>query len=154
MLNPLIGTEKKPFDLRAEAPLPSLLRIYTYKLTTHPSERQRGAYRIQVTLPAAANRHFDSSDEAFVILAGYEPELSVFALWDADAHDSGDGIPHSKGVQIHEDCLLEAVISGLAQRTRELRSPMIEETVLAARPDHLFEALALRWKLYIERLTA
>jgi hypothetical protein len=150
----IFATDKKPFDLHAGTPLPSVLRVYTYTLTTHPSERQTGAYRIQITLPESANRHFDHSDEAFIILAGYQPDLAVFALWDADAHDPPEGISQSKGVQVHQDCLLEAAVSGIAQRTRRLRGWMADETVVAARPDRLTEAVILRWNLYIERLTA
>ncbi|WP_329159575.1 hypothetical protein OHA63_25845 [Streptomyces anulatus] len=142
---------KKPFDLRAAAPLPPLMRVYLYTITTHPSERQQGAYRIQITLPNKS-RYFDTTDDAHVILAGYEPNLEVFALWDADAHNIGKGIPNSKGVQILEDTLLEAMSLGVARQTRKLRGADESETVVASRPDTLPEALELRWQLSIERL--
>ncbi len=144
---------KKPFDLRAAAPLPPLMRVYIYTMTTHPSERQQGAYRIQIILPNRG-RHFDSTDDAYVILAGYNPNLEVFALWDADAHDIGKGIPHSKGVQILEDTLLEAMSLGVALQTRKLRGTDESETVVASRPDTLPEALELRWQLSVERLVS
>lgn len=147
------GLDKKPFDLRAAPPLPPLMRVYLYTMTTHPSERQQGAYRIQITLPDKS-RHFDKTDDAFVILAGYDPNLEVFALWDADAHDIGKGIPHSKGVQILEDTLLEAMSVGVARQTRKLRGSDESETVVASRPDTLPEALELRWQLSIERLVS
>lgn len=147
------GANKKPFDLHASAPLPRLLRVYMYTMTTHSSERQEGAYRIQVILPNQS-RHFDTTDDAFVILAGFEPNLEIFALWDADAHDVGNGIPHSKGVQILEDTLLEALSMGTAQQMRKLRGTDETETVVACRPDALPDALELRWQLSIERLTS
>ncbi|MGW0576553.1 hypothetical protein ACWD25_11405 [Streptomyces sp. NPDC002920] len=143
--------DKKPFDLRAAAPLPPLIRVYLYTMTTHPSERQQGAYRIQIILPNKG-RHFDTTGDAYVILAGYDPNLEIFALWDADAHDIGKGIPHSKGVQILEDTLLEAMSLGVARQTRKLRGTDESETVVASRPDALPEALELRWQLSIERL--
>lgn len=146
---------QKPFDLLSRAPLPTLLRVYTYGLTTHPSERQAGAYRIQITLPAAARGHFDWSEDAFVVLAGYEPGLDVFALWDAEAHDAGHQIAQSKGVQVHESTLLEAANQGLGLQDRKLRPRTLGvETIVAARHDRLFDALCLRWQLYIDRITA
>lgn len=141
----------KPFDLRAAAPLPPLMRVYLYTMTTHPSERQQGAYRIQIILPDKS-RHFDTTGDAYVILAGYNPNLEIFALWDADAHDIGKGIPHSKGVQILEGTLLEAMSLGVARQTRKLRGIDESETVVASRPDTLPDALELRWQLSIERL--
>jgi hypothetical protein len=120
-------------------------------MTTHPSERQLGAYRVQIILPNKS-RHFDTTGDPFVILAGYDPNLDVFALWDADAHDTGRGIPHSKGVQILEDTLLQAMSTGTAQQTRKLRGSSESEVVVASRPDTLSDALELRWRLSIGRL--
>ncbi|MFE6824242.1 hypothetical protein [Streptomyces sp. NPDC057690] len=143
--------DKRPFDLHAAAPLPPLMRVYLYTMTTHPSERQQGAYRIQIILPNKG-RHFDTTDDAYVILAGYNPDLEIFALWDADAHDIGKGVPYSKGVQVLEDTLFEAMSLGVARQTRKLRGTDESETVVASRPDTLLEALELRWQLSIERL--
>lgn len=145
--------DKKPFDLQMEAPLPPLLRIYMFTMTTHLSERQVGAYRIQIILPKKS-RHFDTTDDPFVILAGFDPNLEVFALWDAAAHDIGKGIPHSKGVQIREGTLLTALSAGLARQRRSLRDAGETETVVASRPDSLPDALELRWQLSIDRLTS
>lgn len=146
-------TDKKPFDLHMAPPLPPLLRVYMFTMTTHPSERQVGAYRIQIILPQKS-RHFDTTDDPFVILAGFDPDLEIFALWDAAAHDAGKGIPHSKGVQIREDTLFTALTTGVAQQRRALRETGETETVVAARPNRLLDALELRWQLSIERLTA
>ncbi|WP_342770983.1 hypothetical protein [Microbacterium bovistercoris] len=146
-------TDKKPFDIPMLSPFPPLLRVYMFTLTTHPSERQEGAYRIQITLPQQ-RRHFDTTDDPFLILAGYEPNLEVFALWDALAHDEGQGITHSKGVQIREETLLTALSQGVACQRRTLRRSGDTETVVAARPDALPEALELRWQLSLERLTS
>lgn len=143
----------KPFDLRLPLPLPPLVRVYMFTMTTHPSERQEGAYRIQVILPNRS-RHFDATGDPFVILAGYEPNLGIFALWDAAAHDVGSGIPHSKGVQIREDTLLTALSNGLATQTRSLRGSGEPETIVACRQDAVPEALGLRWELSVERLLA
>jgi len=145
--------DRKPFDLRMLPPLPPHLRVYMFTMTTHPSERQAGAYRIQIILPKKS-RHFDTTDDPFVILAGFDPNLGVFALWDAEAHDVGKGIPHSKGVQVREDTLLTALSEGVARQHRTLRDAGEAETVVASRPDALSEALELRWQLSIERLTS
>ncbi|WOF23660.1 hypothetical protein N8K70_02995 [Microbacterium betulae] len=146
-------TDQKPFDLQMSSPFPPLLRVYMFTMTTHPSERQEGAYRIQVMLPGKA-RHFDATDNPFIILAGFEPKLEVFAMWDAMAHDVATGIAHSKGVQLRENTLLTALSQGVACQQRTLRHAGETETVIASRPDALPEALELRWQLSIERLTA
>lgn len=145
--------ERKPFDLHLLPPLPSHLRVYMFTMTTHPSERQEGAYRIQIILPKKS-RHFDTTDNPFVILAGFDPNLEVFALWDAVAHDVAKGIPHSKGVQIREDTLLTALSEGTARQRRSLRDAGEGEIVVASRPDALSDALELRWQLSIDRLTS
>lgn len=143
----------KPFDVHAYAPLPSLLRVYLYRLTTHAGERQAGAHRIQITLPRGSNQHFDTTDDAFPILAGYDEQLKLFVLWDAAAHDTPAGMPYSKGVQVHEDTLLDALASGISKQTRTLRgASQTTETVVAAHEDLLYDALDLRWQLHVERL--
>lgn len=148
-----LDLDKKPFDLHMLPPLPPHLRVYMFTMTTHPSERQAGAYRIQIILPKK-NRHFDTTDGPFIILAGFDPDLGIFALWDAEAHDVGKGIPHSKGVQVKEDTLLTALSEGVACQQRSLRGSGESETVVASRPDTLSAALELRWQLSIERLTS
>lgn len=145
----------KPLVLRGVAPLPPLMRVYLYNLTTHASERQQGAFRIQITLPNArgARGHFDWSDGAFVVLAGYAPELDVFALWDAGIYDTAGGIAHSRGCQVRDATLYDAMARGTAELPRRTRTGgPANETVIAATPRHLARALDLRWSRTVERL--
>ena len=145
----------KPLVLRGEAPLPKLLRVYLYNLTTHLSERQKGAFRIQITLGNAGKRergHFDWSNGAFVVLAGYAPSQDVFALWDAGIYDQGSGIPFSRGCQVRDATLYAAMVNGTAEQTRHMRSGGVTETIVGSTSAHLGEALQLRWARTVDRL--
>lgn len=147
----------KPLVIDLALPLPSKLRIYLYGATQHPSERQQGTFKAQLTVgvdrdgnPTDAkkgNLYFDRGGDIRPILAGYQPDLNLFVLWDADMHDVGDGFPYSKSVQAPPELVWHAVARGLAQDTRSLKQPARTESLVAARPRQLAEALALRIRL-------
>jgi len=134
------------------APLPPLVRVYLYNLTTHLSERQAGAYRIQITHPDRGRPwHFDWSDGAFVVLAGYMPEFDVFVLWDAGIYDVADGIPFSRGCQVLDRTLYKAMTNGVAEQPRHMRGG-VTETIVAASPSQLSKGLQMRWARTVDRL--
>jgi hypothetical protein len=147
----------KPLVVDLALPLPAKLRIYLYGATQHPSERQQGTFKAQLTVgvdrdgkPTDAkkgNLYFDRAGDIRPILAGYQPDLNLFVLWDADMHDVGDGFPYSKSVQAPPELVWHAVARGLAQGTRSLKQPARTESLVAARPRQLAEALALRIRL-------
>ncbi|BCJ69670.1 hypothetical protein [Polymorphospora rubra] len=145
----------KPLVVDLALPLPSRLRIYLYGATQHPSERQQGTFKIQLTVgvprdgqPAnSKNLYFDRSDDIRPILAGYQPDQKLFILWDADLHDVADGFPYSKNVQAPPDLVWHAVARGLAQDTRRLKRPPVTESIVAARPRQLAKALQVRIRL-------
>jgi hypothetical protein len=146
----------KPMSLAGRSPLPRLVRVYLYGLTTHLSERQEGAFRIQVTLPNTDRRsrgHFDWSDGAFVVLAGYSLSLDVFALWDAGIYDTSGGIAFSRGCQVLDSTLYKAMTQGIAEQPRYMRTERVTETIVAATPPHLAQALQRRWARTVDRLT-
>jgi hypothetical protein len=136
----------RPLELRSMHPLPSLLRVYLYKMTSPIAERQVGAYRIQITLPGQrrARGHFDWSNGAFVVLAGYDAELDVFALWDAALYDGPEGIPFSRNCQILDSTLYRAMVSGVSEQTRRLKAARVDEVVVAASRSDLTAALLRR----------
>lgn len=145
----------KPLVLCSVPPLPDLLRVYLFNMTTHLSERQEGAFRIQITLNRDKRpAHFDWSDGAFVVLAGYSASLGVYAMWDAGIYDVPKGIPFSRGCQILDSALYAAMTHGIAEHKRTMRSSRVEETVVAATSGHLAQALELRWKRSVERLVS
>src|SRR4051812_15769300 len=112
----------KPLVVDLALPLPSKLRIYLYGATQHPSERQQGTFKIQLTVGVARdgqptnskNLYFDRSNDIRPILAGYQPDLNLFILWDADLHDVGDGFPYSKNVQAPPDLAGQRTVRALA----------------------------------------
>jgi hypothetical protein len=151
------GTTSRPLELHGRAPLPAAMRLYLYRMTTHSAERQPGAYRIQVTLPGLRRRsergHFDHHDDAFVLLAGYAPELDVFALWDAGLIDTPAGIPFSRGCQVRDTTLYAAMNDGIAEQVRTLRSREHgTEIVVAARASRLVDGVQRRWQRTVERM--
>jgi hypothetical protein len=156
-LPPNEALRTKPLIVDLALPLPSKLRIYLYGATQHPSERQQGTFKAQLTVGVdrdgrptdtkRGNLRFDRTDDIRPILAGYQPDLNLFVLWDADMHDIGDGFPYSKSVQAPPALVWHAIARGLAQDTRSLKRPTRIESLVAARPRQLAEALALRIRL-------
>jgi hypothetical protein len=152
----------KPLVLDLALPLPSQLRFYLYGATQHASERQRGTFKIQLTVgvdrdgkPTDSKKddlYFDRAGGIRPILAGYQPDLNLFILWDADLHDLGDGFPYSKNVQAPPGLVWHAVARGLHHDTRRLKRPAVTESIVAARPRQLVEALQLRIRLSNEAL--
>ncbi|MGC4819085.1 hypothetical protein [Micromonospora sp. DT63] len=158
-LPPEEALRSKPLVIDLALPLPSKLRFYLYGATQHPSERQQGTFKVQLTCgvsrddqPSSKYRHFDRTGDIRPILAGYQPDLNVFILWDADLHDVGDGFPFSKNVQAPPDLVWHAVARGLDQDTRRLKRPSVTESIVAVRPRQLAEALHLRIRLSNEAL--
>lgn len=143
----------RPLELTGKAPIPPLVRVYAYTMTAPPSERQSGAYRIQITGlgPGREPAHFDWSDGAFVVLAGYEQSLDVFALWDAGVYDGPEGVAWSRNCQVLDRTLYAALSKGVAEQRRHLRGS-VDETVVACSGRHLVEGVALRWERTVQRL--
>ncbi|WP_152185682.1 hypothetical protein [Segeticoccus rhizosphaerae] len=141
-------------------PLPPRLRFYVYEATQHASERQRGTFKVQLTKgvagPCTSGRrlHFDRAGNIRPILTGYHPDWHLFILWDADLHDLGGGFAYSKNVQAPPDVVWGAIAHGLAHGDRRLKNPAVTETIVAARPRRLAEALGLRIRLSNRTLCA
>ncbi|MEE1845361.1 hypothetical protein ACIODX_14780 [Streptomyces sp. NPDC088190] len=151
----------KPIMIRLEPPLPPRLRVYLYAATQHSSERQAGTFRIQLTnkgnpvLDTKPQRYtFNRAGGVRCLLLGYNEALHTFILWDADLQDASPGYPYSKGVQAPPSVVYAAVSKGLAEETRRLRNPNRTETIIAARPDRLAEAIERRVDLSIRALTS
>jgi hypothetical protein len=147
--------DRRPMVLSCRTPLPGLLKVYLYRPTAPESERKEGTYRIQVTGLAADRQpgHFDWTEGALPLLAGYEPDLGVFVLWDAGIYDQGDGVVWSRNVQVSGRTLFQAMAVGLAEEERHLRG-QFDEVVVACTAGRLEEAIVRRWELTVERLVS
>ncbi|MFC7080314.1 AAA family ATPase [Halorussus caseinilyticus] len=83
----------------------------------------------------------DDSGDYFVVLAGYNEEKDVFALWDADLRRE---FSYSETVQIKEKTLDGAVENGIETQIRDLKKRPEKEVAIAATPDSLREAIVRR----------
>ncbi|MGW4683352.1 hypothetical protein ACWEPM_00260 [Streptomyces sp. NPDC004244] len=154
--------KQKPLVLNLSLPLPPRLRFYLYQATQHASERQQGTYKVQLTSGVEASTspltgvlprqsgprrlYFDRTDGIRPVVMGYHPEWHLFILWDADLHDLGEGFGYSKSIQAPPEIIGKALARGLAQGNRKLQKKP-EETIIAARPRRLAEAIKLRIRL-------
>ncbi|MDG9704079.1 hypothetical protein [Streptomyces sp. DH37] len=151
----------KPLVLDLASPLPPRLRFYVYTATQHPSERQLGTFKIQLTVgvtrdgkpapPEAKRRWFDRADNIRPIAMGYHPDWNLFILWDADLHDLNGGFGSSKNVQTPPEIVWAALAKDISHGSRRLHGGLTE-TIVAARPHRLVEALSLRIDLSNEAM--
>jgi hypothetical protein len=127
-------------------------------MTSPRAERQAGAYRVQITLPGQKRRrgHFDFSGGVYVVLAGYEPDLDVFAFWDAALYEDPHGIPFSRNCQVLDSTLYRAMSSklGVAEQSRRLKRASQDEIVVTACRTHVVEGLLRRVERTWDRLEA
>jgi hypothetical protein len=151
---------RKPIELDLGAPLYLRARAYVYTLTHPPGGRTVGEHKIQLIAPGqkkGRRANFDHSGGRIVLLIGWQPELSLFALWDAGLYRH---FPHSRNVQIKAETLYEAYASGIATQVRKIWSQWSseqgewsgDEVVVAALPGRLVEAIGVRLRLSLRRI--
>lgn len=84
------GSKLLPLELVTTIPLPPKLRVYLYELRISTRKNaNNNLYKIRVQIPEQENDPvfvLDNSDDAFILLGGYNPELQVFVFWDAYRH--------------------------------------------------------------------
>jgi hypothetical protein len=130
-----------PFKLKAKGVVP--LAIWAYTVTSPPGGRHPLESKIQLIAPGQARDargNFVPPDEvSFSILLGFKPEERLFVLWDAYKHVD---FAYSKNAQVRAEPLVDALSFGTGRTTRKLQGG--EEAIIAARPDHLLQALTER----------
>ena len=147
--------DSKPFDLDLKPPLPQRVRVYMYNATRPPGGRPLGEHKVQLIVPGQGRGDrgsFDNGDGRIVLLIGYTAEEDVFILWDAGLYSD---FAWSRNVQVKAETIIRASAGKLATQERQLRPrsarPTVE-TVLAAQPRRLAEAITRRMELTRERL--
>jgi hypothetical protein len=147
--------EEKPFNIDLAAPLPQRVRLYIYNATQPPGGRPLGEHKVQLIVPGQKRSDrgsFDNTDGRIVLLAGYAADEDVFVLWDAGLYSD---FAWSRNVQVKAETIIQASAGKLAFQERRLRPrsqrPIIE-TVLAANPQLLSQAIIRRMELTRERL--
>lgn len=133
------GEPSVPFEVESKPPLPKNSRIFLLSLTHSTRDNE---YNVQPIEPEG-DGELNLDIYAFVVLAGYNDEKDVFALWDADLQRE---FSYSQTIQIKESTLNKAVRYGIARQKRQLRKTSHTEVALAARPDSLKKALIKRYK--------
>lgn len=151
---------KKPLLVDLSSPLHLRARLYCYTLTHPPGGRTTGEHKVQLMVPGQAKgtrANFDLSDGRVVLLAGYQPELEVFALWDSGLYRD---FPHSRNVQVKAETLYAAYAGGIATQERKIWSQWDDgasgwkgiEVVVTALASRLPEAIEIRQQLSLERM--
>lgn len=143
--------DKRPLEINLLPPLPNKVRLYIYNITHPPGGRTLGEHKIQIIFPGQKRGErveFDHSGGRIVLLAGYEPEIQVFTLWDAGLYVN---IPFSRNVQVRPKSMYEALAGKISRQERVIVGQGREEVITAPR-NKLFDALYLRVELSKERL--
>lgn len=130
-----------PFELKVKGIIP--LSVFAFTVTSPPGGRHPLESKIQLIAPGQGKKERGSlkvpSGGGFPILLGYKPEERLFVLWDAYRHPD---FSFSKNVQVKAGPLLDALHLGIGEAERTLSTG--RELVVAARADHLREALGKR----------
>lgn len=84
------GSTYLPLELVTTIPLPPKLRVYLYELRAPTwNTATSPQYKMNIHIPEQMNEPaftLDDSDDAFILLGGYDPRLQVFVFWDAYRH--------------------------------------------------------------------
>lgn len=136
--------DAKPLIIDLQKPYLLKLRVYLYNCTNPPGGRALNEYKIQVIVPdqkRGARASFDYSDGRMPLLAAYvclsdEIENGVFVLWDTTKHND---FSYSANFQVKAETIIEALCIPISASTRGNN-----ETVLAARRQHLLSAIEMR----------
>jgi len=135
--------DENPFLIEIDGAVP--LAIFPFTITNPPGGRHASELKIQLIAPGQARDepgNFAPPPGRWPILLGYSEFYDRFVLWEAQKHvDFG----WSKNCQVRIQVLSDAQISGIANMDRNLHGGL-RETIIAARPDHLADALKKRIK--------
>lgn len=147
--------DSKPLEVDIGLPTPMKTRVYMFNATRPPGGRPTGEHKVQLIVPGQKRGQrgsFNDHDERVVLLVGYAAEEDVFVLWDAGLYID---FAWSRNVQVKGETIIEASAGQLATQVRQLRpgdGVAALETLVAANPERLGEALEMRLRLTQQRL--
>lgn len=138
------AVEKKPLELDIVKPYPLRLRVYMFNCTNPTGGRPGDEYKLQLIVPnqkRGSRGNFDNSDGRLVLLVAYayvygNPAEGVFVLYDALYHTD---FSYSANLQVKAAIINNAFVESLS-----LGKKNTGETIIAARPEHLIEAIDKR----------
>jgi hypothetical protein len=134
------GVDEVPLLLTVPGLVP--LAVWAFTITSPPGGREPTESKIQIMVPGQGRDEradFEGPAGHYRVLIGVHPDEDMFVLWDAYKHRD---FAFSKNVQVKGKLMWEASIAGTATATRNLANSV--ETVIAARGDHLRDAIRLR----------
>ena len=146
---------REPFYIHLRPPLPRRIRSYLFYVGPSGRERRDGEeYKINNRLPEDIGNDDsqvtpDRSEGYFVLIGGYNEEFDVFVFWDDSLYESYSS--NNPSLQVSEATLERAEVEGIWAQPRPTGGDKEGETVVAARPDHIREALQMRYRLIRNR---
>ena len=146
---------REPFYVHLRPPLPRRIRFYLSYVGPSGRERSDGEeYKINNRLPEdngddGTQVTPDRSGGYLVLIGGYNEEFDVFVFWDDPLYESYSS--NNPSIQVSEFTLERAESEGIWAQPRPAGGDKNGETVVAARSDHIREALQMRYRLIRNR---
>lgn len=139
----------RPLEVEINKPFPLKLRVYLFTCSNPPGGRSPDEYKFNLNVPGQVGRgNFDTSDNAFIILAGYladeDPDMDVWILWDASMHKN---FAMNSNVQTKAELINNARFEKVATLQKNNG-----EIVVAARSKYLSEAIKVRNDITFKKL--
>ena len=130
------------------------IRLYLFPLTNPPGGRVKGEFKIQLTISGQKHgekKSLDFSGEKTVLLAGFNEEHNIFALWDSAIWTN---FVFARNLMITPDKIFKAKsnLEGINIIKSERKVPKTTEEIIIFRPEKIFKALELRSKLNLKRI--
>lgn len=144
-------TIREQLNVHLKSPLPERVRFCLFNLIYSPRDTgETDEYKINARLPedGRTDRYApDRSDGYLVFIGGYNEQADVWAFWDDSLRETYSDNP---SMQIDEETIDAAERNGFAVQAKD-RGGSGGESVVAARPDHLDEAIDFRYRIIRNR---
>ena len=135
-------TVREELNVHLKSPLPERVRCCLFNLIFSSREEE---YKINARLPedeVSGEYAPDRSDGYLTLVGGYNEEANIWAFWDDSLRKTYSSNP---SMQIDEETIDKAEREGLALQPKD-RGGDGGETVVAAKPDRLDEAIDFRYR--------
>ncbi|MFB6188187.1 MAG: hypothetical protein ABEI86_15165, partial [Halobacteriaceae archaeon] len=140
-------TVREELNVHLRSPLPERVRFCLFNLIFSSREEE---YKINARLPEdkRTDRYApDRSDGYLILVGGYNEEANIWAFWDDSLRET---YSDNRSMQIDEETIDRAEDNGFAIQPKD-RGGSGGETVVAAEPDRLDEAIDFRYRIIRNR---
>jgi hypothetical protein len=135
-------TVREELNVHLKSPLPERVRFCLFNLIFSSRKEE---YKINARLPEddRTDRYApDRSDGYLILVGGYNEEANIWTFWDDSLRETYSSNP---SMQIDEETIDRAEENGFAVQSKD-RGGDGGETVVAAEPDRLDEAIDFRYR--------